>query len=52
MNWKRYKYLQDGKGAYHNPFSRGWYLNILEYFFIRPSISEQDVNFLNVTIVW
>lgn len=50
-NWRRYKYLQDGKGAYHNPFNRGWWINTLEYFFFRPSIAEQEVAFLNVTIV-
>lgn len=51
VNWKRYKYLQDGKGKYYNPYDRGIIQNILEFLHIKSSLSENQVEFMNVTVV-
>jgi hypothetical protein len=32
FNYKRYNYLKNARGKYHNPFSRGLCHNIAEYF--------------------
>ena len=31
-NYKRYRHFRDGHGNFINPFSRGLFYNILEYF--------------------
>ena len=31
-NHKRYRHFRDVHGHFHNPFSRGVFMNILEYF--------------------
>lgn len=52
INWRRYKYLQDGNGRYYNPFNRGTRRNILEFLYLQPAPSQSDVEFLNVTVIW
>ena len=32
FNYKRYNYLKNARGKYHNPFSRGVCHNMAEYF--------------------
>ena len=51
VNHKRYEYLKDGKGKYYNPYDRGYRTNILEFFHLKPAIPDEQVPFLNVTIV-
>ena len=51
INYKRYKYLQDGKGKYYNPYDRGWWTNILEFLFLKKALNEDQVEFLNITVV-
>ena len=51
LNCKRYNYLKDGKGKYYNPYDRGWKSNVLEFFLLKPMLSDDQVQFLNVTIV-
>lgn len=51
QNWKRYKYLQDGKGRYYNPFDQGVKLNFLEFLHLQPPPAQKDVEFLNVTVI-
>ena len=51
INQKRYKYLQDGKGRYYNPYDRGCKINLLEFMHMKRAQSEDEVEFLNITIV-
>ena len=51
INHKRYSYLKDGKGKYYNPYDRGYKVNIAEFFHLRRPMTEDEVQFLNVTIV-
>ena len=51
VNHKRYEYLKDGKGKYYNPYDRGLRINILEFFHLKPSVPDDQVPFLNVTVV-
>lgn len=51
INFKRYAYLKDGKGKYYNPYDRGYKNNILEFFHIKRPMEEDEVHFLNVTVV-
>ncbi|XP_026476172.1 protein S-acyltransferase 24-like [Ctenocephalides felis] len=36
FNYKRYPYLRDKRGRYQNPFSRGPFLNLIEFFVTLP----------------
>lgn len=36
FNYKRYPYLRDKRGRYQNPFSRGPFLNLIEFFISLP----------------
>ncbi|CAL1539768.1 unnamed protein product [Lymnaea stagnalis] len=51
INYKRYDYLKDGKGSYHNPFDRGFKNNFLEFFHLRPGLREDEVQLLGVHTV-
>ena len=31
-NYKRYRHFRDVHGHYHNPFTRGVFMNVMEYF--------------------
>ncbi|EEB15132.1 Palmitoyltransferase TIP1, putative [Pediculus humanus corporis] len=48
FNYKRYSYLKDKKGKYFNPFSRGPFVNLFEFFFCAPdpgySAFEEDAS--------
>jgi len=48
VNYKRYKYLMDGKGAFYNPFNRGIVNNLKEFFLLVKPRTEQDVEILNI----
>ena len=41
-NYKRYRHFRDGHGNYSNPFSRGVFYNILEYFNIIDPVYLQN----------
>ncbi|KAM4807711.1 uncharacterized protein WCC33_017137 [Rhinophrynus dorsalis] len=43
MNVKKYSYLKDERGEFHNPFDRGLYLNLLEFIHIIPPLSEDTI---------
>ena len=51
VNCARYKYLQDGKGRYHNPYNRGCKRNLLEFFLLQRPMTDDEVEFLNVTTI-
>ncbi|KAH9504317.1 putative protein S-acyltransferase 23 [Bulinus truncatus] len=51
INYKRYSYLKDGKGAFYNPFDRGLRNNILEFLHLRPSWRDDEVTLLGVHVV-
>lgn len=51
INFKRYDYLKDGKGAFYNPFDRGMKTNLLEFLHLRPGQREDEVQLLGVHIV-
>uniref|UniRef100_A0A2C9JLV4 Palmitoyltransferase n=1 Tax=Biomphalaria glabrata TaxID=6526 RepID=A0A2C9JLV4_BIOGL len=51
INFKRYNYLKDGKGAFYNPFNRGLKNNFLEFLHLRPGMREEDVTLLGVHVV-
>lgn len=48
VNYKRYKYLMDGKGAFYNPFNRGILYNLQEFFLLVKPRTERDVEILNI----
>lgn len=48
VNFKRYRYLMDGKGAFYNPFNRGIVHNLKEFFLLVKPRTEQDVEILNI----
>ncbi len=42
FNYKRYGYLKDSRGKYRNPFSRGVFLNLAEFFLcVAPAEPEE-----------
>ncbi|XP_053317371.1 uncharacterized protein LOC128484834 [Spea bombifrons] len=43
INVKKYTYLMDNKGSFRNPFDRGCYLNILEFLYVIPPLSEDRI---------
>ncbi|KAG8454115.1 hypothetical protein GDO86_000671 [Hymenochirus boettgeri] len=43
INVKKYSYLKDDSGSFHNPFDRGFYLNLLEFIHIIPPLSEDKI---------
>ncbi|KAM8939008.1 uncharacterized protein RCH25_052586 [Pelodytes ibericus] len=43
MNVKKYTYLMDDHGKFHNPFSRGLYLNCLEFLHVIQPLSEDRI---------
>lgn len=51
INYRRYQHLKDGKGNFHNPYHKGVKNNILEFFHLKRSQSEKEVEFLNMDIV-
>ena len=42
-NYKRYRHFRDAHGHYHNPFSRGVLMNVLEYFNIVAPLHARRV---------
>jgi len=48
INQKRYNYLKDGRGAFHNPFNRGIVSNVREFFHMKRALVEKDVEILSV----
>lgn len=48
VNFKRYRYLMDGKGAFYNPFNRGIVHNLKEFFLLVKPRTEHDVEILNI----
>ena len=51
INYHRYDYLKDGKGQYYNAYDRGWKYNLLEFFHLKRGLGDDEVEFLNVTVV-
>ena len=43
MNYKRYAYLQDASGHFYNPYNRGIVNNIKEFFNIKPTLLDEEV---------
>jgi hypothetical protein len=48
VNQKRYNYLKDGRGAFHNPFNRGFVSNVREFFHMKRALVEKDVEILSL----
>ncbi len=44
FNYKRYGYLKNSRGKYHNPFSRGVLTNLAEFFLCVPPAEERTIN--------
>ncbi|XP_006818309.1 uncharacterized protein LOC100368376 [Saccoglossus kowalevskii] len=44
MNWKRYDYLKDAHGHYHNPYNKGIKRNVQEFFHVKPPPRDDEVN--------
>lgn len=42
INYKRYAYLRDKRGRYQNPFSRGPFLNLIEFFVCLPDRYDDE----------
>ncbi|XP_067898915.1 uncharacterized protein [Heterodontus francisci] len=47
MNQKRYSYLYDENGRFHNPFNRGIKLNLMEFFHLIKPREKHELNALN-----
>lgn len=43
MNSKKYSYLMDESGTFCNPFDRGLFLNLLEFFHFIPQLPEEKI---------
>ncbi|KAM4707343.1 uncharacterized protein O3C94_005466 [Discoglossus pictus] len=43
LNLHKYAYLKDGAGKFKNPFSRGLFLNLLEFVYIIPPLKDQHI---------
>ena len=52
VNHKRYDYLKDGKGRFHNPFNKGVRHNLMEFFHLRKPPREEELELLGVDVVW
>jgi hypothetical protein len=43
FNYKRYNYLKNSRGKYHNPYSRGLFYNLAEFFLCVQPVEQDDV---------
>lgn len=50
FNYKRYPYLRDKRGRYHNPFSRGPILNLFEFFVCFGDHGDENILLSDETI--
>lgn len=41
LNAKKYSYLMDGRGRFYNPYDKGLFLNLLEFFHFITPLSEE-----------
>ena len=49
FNYKRYNYLKNSRGKYHNPFSRGILYNLAEFFLcVQPLVEPDDIRLLDL----
>lgn len=46
FNYKRYNYLKNSRGKYHNPFSRGILMNLAEFFLCLPPAESDEIRAL------
>lgn len=46
FNYKRYGYLRDKRGRYQNPFSRGPFLNLIEFFICSPDRYDDENDYV------
>ena len=50
FNYKRYSYLKNSRGKYHNPYSRGLIYNLAEFFLcVQPQVEPDDLRVLDVS---
>ena len=43
FNYKRYNYLKNGRGKYHNPYSRGVIYNLAKFFLCVQPVEVEDL---------
>ena len=48
FNYKRYNYLKNARGKYHNPFSRGILYNLAEFFLCVQPVEPDDIRLLDL----
>ena len=48
FNYKRYSYLKNARGKYHNPFSRGIIYNLAEFFLCVQPVEPDDLRLLDL----
>lgn len=48
FNYKRYSYLKNSRGKYHNPFSRGILYNLAEFFLCVQPVEPDDLRLLDL----
>ena len=48
FNYKRYNYLKNGRGKYHNPYSRGVIYNLAEFFLCVQPIELDEAQCLEL----
>ena len=44
FNYKRYNYLKNARGKYHNPFSRGMFYNFAEFFLCIQPVEPDHIS--------
>ena len=49
FNYKRYSYLKNSRGKYHNPYSRGLVYNLAEFFLCVQPVEPDDLMVLDVS---
>ena len=44
FNYKRYNYLKNARGKYYNPFSRGMFYNLAEFFLCIQPVEPDHIS--------
>ncbi len=49
FNYKRYSYLKNARGKYYNPYSRGLFMNLAEFFLCVSPVEPEELRGLELT---
>ena len=49
FNYKRYNYLKNNRGKFHNPYNRGVMYNLAEFFLCVQPADPEEIRGLEIT---